>query len=415
MNFVRPPKAVPLTPRQVYLRTLIGAIEAVRSGATTVVDDTSIGADLNREHLAAIHQAYEDIGLRAYVGISMMDKPFFEGLPFVDEEFEPDLLADLRKIPIARAEDLLVLAEELAQTRHPRKNRVGFIVSPSAPQRCTDEFLVALRSIADRYDLPAMIHCQETRLQVVTGLLDRGKTHVERLAEIGFLKPKTTLIHGVWLKPEEIGLIARAGTTVQHNPWSNLRLSSGLAPVRALLDAGVNVSVATDGCSSTDTCNLLNSVGLVAALQSLRPDSHSWISAREAFRAATIGGAVALGRENDLGVIEEGMTADLVLYRLNSAPFVPEGDLIQQLVYAERGASIHASFVDGRPVVVGGNLMGVDENAILAEIIQEFETLRPFYDEAEKSAARMTPALRRIQSRCACHPISKDTFQAKLM
>lgn len=412
MNFVRPPKPVALNARQVYLRTLVGAIEAIRSGATTVVDDVNIGANLDREHLAAIHQAYEDIGIRALVGISMMDRPFFEALPFVEEEFEPELLDELRRIPIAPVEDLLRLANELAETRHPRKNRVGFIVSPSAPQRCTDGFLKSLREIADTYDLPAMIHCQETRLQVVTGLLDSGKTHIQRLDEIGFLKPATAIIHGVWLTPQEIALLARSGATVQHNPWSNLRLASGVAPIRALLDAGVNVSIGTDGCSSTDTCNTLNAVGLTAALQSLRtPDD--WVSAHEAFHAATVGGAVALGRDGELGLIEEGAIADLVLYRLGSAPFVPQGDLIQQLVFAERGASIKATFVEGRRIFDRGAFVGIDEAAILAEIATEFEHLRPLYDLAEESAARMVPALSRIQMRCSCHPIGEDTFQAR--
>ena len=162
-----------------------------------------------------------------------------------------------------------VLAEELARARHPKANRVGFIVSPSAPQRCTDAFLTALRNIADMHDLPIIIHAQETRLQVVTGLLHNGKTHIQRLSDINFLKPKTTIIHGVWLTPAEITLLANSGASVQHNPWSNLRLGSGVAPVRALLDAGVNVSIASDGCSSTDTCNMLNSTGLAAALHGI--------------------------------------------------------------------------------------------------------------------------------------------------
>jgi 5-methylthioadenosine/S-adenosylhomocysteine deaminase len=414
MNFVRPPRPVTLTSRQVYLRTLVGAIEAVRSGTTTVVDDLNLGASLDREHLDAVHQAYEDVGLRALVGVSMMDRPFFETVPFVEEEFEPELLADLRKIPVASAENLLALAEELARTRHPKANRVGFIVSPSAPQRCTDAFLTALRSIADKHDLPVMIHAQETRLQVVTGLLDNGKTHIQRLGDIGFLKPKTTIIHGVWLTPAEIALLANSGASVQHNPWSNLRLGSGVAPVRALLDAGVNVSVATDGCSSTDTCNMLNSAGLAAALHGIRGELSDRVSAREAFRAATIGGANALGRGHELGVIEEGAIADLVLYRLDSVPFVPEGDLIQQLVYAERGASIQASFVEGRPIFASGRFAGIDESSILAEIQDEFERLRPLYEKAEKSVARMVPALNRIQARCAAHPIDEQTYQARL-
>jgi guanine deaminase len=414
MNFVRPPRPVPLTPRHVYLRTLVGAIEAVRTGTTTVVDDVNIGAALDREHLAAVLQAYEDIGLRAFVGVSMMDRPFFETVPFVEQEFEPELLADLRKMPIPAAARLLALAEELARTRHPKVNRVGFIISPSAPQRCTDAFLKALRNIADSHDLPVIIHAQETRLQVVTGLLDNGKTHIQRLGDIGFLKPKTTIIHGVWLTPAEIKLIADSGATVQHNPWSNLRLGSGVAPVRALLEAGVNVSIATDGCSSTDTCNMLNSTGLAAALHGIRGEIKDRVSAREAFRAATIGGANALGRGSELGVLEEGAIADLVLYRLDSIPFVPEGDLIQQLVYAERGASIQASFVEGRPIFASARFAGIDETSILAETKEQFESLRPLYEQAEKSAARMVPALNRIQARCACLPINEHTFQARL-
>ncbi|MGE3875225.1 MAG: amidohydrolase family protein [Parvibaculaceae bacterium] len=413
MNFVRPPAPVKLNARQVYLRTLIGAIEAIRSGTTTIVDDVNIGADLDREHLAAVHRAYEDIGIRALVGISMMDRPFFAAVPFVEEEFDPALLVELRNVPVARAQDLIALAEELAQTRHPAKNRVGFIVSPSAPQRCSDEFLLALRAIADRHGLPVMIHAQETRLQVVGGLLDRGITHIERLSQIGFLKPATTIIHGVWLNPGEILLLAESGATVQHNPWSNLCLGSGVAPVRALLAAGVNVSLATDGCSSTGTCNLLTTLGLASVLHTLRGDDESWIGAAEAFRAATIGGAVALGRGGELGIVREGAIADLVLYRLDSIPFIPEGNLIQQLARAERGASVAAVLVDGESVFSDGRFRGIDEAEILREVAAEFTRLRPLYDQAETSAARMLPALKRIHARCALHSIPESTYQAR--
>ena len=184
--------------------------------------------------------------------------------------------------------------------------------------------------------------------------------------------------------------------------------------MRALLDAGVNVSLATDGCSSTDTCNMLNSLGLAAALHGVRGGENARVSAREAFRAGTLGGAAALGREGELGVIAEGAIADLVLYRLDSVPFVPEGDLIQQLVYAERGASVAASLVAGEVMFADGRFTGIDEAAILAAVAAEFERLRPRYDEAEASVARMIPALTRIQARCACHPIAADTFGARL-
>ncbi len=414
MNYVRPPHPVQLTPRQIYLRTLVGAIESVRSGATTVVDDMNLGAALDRRHLAAVHQAYEDIGLRALVGVSMMDRPFFEALPFVDEEFEPDLLAELREIQIASASNLLDLAAELASTRHPSRHRVGFVVSPSAPQRCTADFLKRLRTIADRYDLPAIIHVQETRLQVVTSQLANGSTFVRYLADIGFLKPKTTLIHGVWLTPEDIALIAESGATVQVNPWSNLRLGSGVAPMRALLDAGVNVSLGTDGCSSSDTCNVLNSLGLAATLQSLRGDFRDGVTAREAWNAATIGGARAFGFDQQLGTVEVGRKADFVLFRLDAPSFVPMNGPLQQLVYAERGAAIDAVIVDGEPIMRDGRLTKIDEAAILAEIASEYRDLAPRIAQAENTVQRMLPALERIHARCLCHPISPSTFPARL-
>ncbi len=414
MNYVRPPRPVKMTSRQIYLRTMVGAIEALRSGTTTVVDDVNIGASLDRSQLAAVHQAYEDIGLRALVGISMMDRPFFEALPFVDEEFSPDLLAELRALPIASGSDLLALARELATTRHPRDHRVGFVVSPSAPQRCTTGFLKDLRVLADEFTLPVIIHVQETRLQVVTGMLTQGKTFVQYLDEIGFLKPNTSLIHAVWLTPAEIKIIAASGASVQLNPWSNLRLGSGVASVRALLDAGVNVSLGTDGCSSTDTCNILHSLGLTAALQSLREDRRSWITAREAWQAATTGAAKAIGRKADLGAIKIGHAADLVLFRMGSIPFVPLNDPLRQLVYAERGSSIHSIVIDGDVVMRNGRLTRVDEAALLVEIAEEHATLEPEIGQAERSADRMLPALERIYRRCLDIPVSPDTLPSQL-
>ncbi len=414
MNYVRPPHPVALTPRQIYLRTMVGAIEALRSGTTTVVDDVNIGAELSREQLAAVHQAYEDIGLRALVGVSMMDRPFFEALPFVEEEFPDGLLAALRAIPIAGGDALLEIGRELGRLRHPRAHRVGFILAPSAPQRCTPAFLAAVRRLADELALPIMIHVQETRLQVVTAQLAHGESFIAYLDEIGFLKPNTTLIHGVWLRPDDIHRLAASGASVQINSWSNLRLGSGVAPLRALLDGGVNVSLGTDGCSSTDTCNMLNSVGLAAATQTLRGDHSHWVSAREVWQAATIGGARAIGLGDMLGAIAPGRRADLVLYRMDRIPFTPLNDPLRQLVYAERGSSIDSVIIDGRVVMRQGKLISVDEAALLAEIGAEYAALKPKFAEAEQMVSRMRPALERIHARCCALPIASDHFPTRL-
>src|SRR5690606_27286794 len=178
MNYVRPLKPIELTPREVYLRTMIGAIEAVKSGTTTLCDDTNQTPRIQPEHVEQIFQAYDDIGIRAYVGITLFDKPFFRAVPFVDEEFPPELLTRLDATKMYSADEILDFVTGLARTRNPTDNRVGYIAAPSAPQRCTEEFLRRVRRMADDHDLPVMIHVQETRMQVVTGQLWMGSTMV---------------------------------------------------------------------------------------------------------------------------------------------------------------------------------------------------------------------------------------------
>ena len=415
MNSVRPLDPIPLTARQVYLRTLIGAIEALRSGTTTIVDDMNVSPVLIPEHVEAAFTAYEDIGIRALVGITLFDRPFFRGMPFVDEEMPADLLRELDSKPKSDPHATLDFARHLARTRHPRSNRVGYVAAPSAPQRCTEGFLRAVRALADDHDLPVIMHVQETRLQVVTGHVMYGMTMVEHLGRMDFLRPKTSLIHCVWLNPREVEVIARAGATVQHNPVSNLKLGSGVAPVRALLDAGVNVSLGTDGCGSIESANMLKVVSAAALINKLRDDDYSkWIGAREAWRAGTVGGAHALGFGDELGAIEAGRKADLALYRLDAIPFVPLNNPLGQLVYAETGADLDLVAVDGRIVLRDGRLLGIDESAILAEIADEHARLAPLIEASERKVARINDAYRRIYTRCLRAGIAPDTYPARL-
>src|SRR6202011_1884279 len=306
MNYVRPLRPIELTPRDVYLRTMIGAIEAVKSGTTTISDDFNQSPRLRPDHVEQVFQAYTDIGIRANVGITLFDRPFFRAVPFVEEEFPRDLLARLDASKMYSADELLAFVTNLARTKHPKENRVGYIAAPSAPQRCTEEFLLKVRRMADDHDLPLMIHVQERRMQVVTGQLWYGSTMIEYLDRIGFMKPKTAFIHGVWLNPREIEILARTGVSIQHTPTSNLKVGSGLAPIRALLDAGVNVSMCTDGCGSIEGTAMPNSPYPAALLQKARGDQTTTLAAPEAFYAATMGGAKALGRAKELGAVEAG-------------------------------------------------------------------------------------------------------------
>ncbi len=415
MHYVRPLKPVVLTARQIYLRTLIGAIESLRTGATTVVDDMSPGAVLDPEQIDAVFQAYEDIGLRAVVGFSMMDRPIVDNFPDVDVVFPAELAQQLRALARPDPGALLDMVARLARSRHPKANRVGVMVSPSAPQRCTPAFLGHCRQLADDLGLPAAIHVQETRLQVVTGLAFYGKTMVERLAELGFLKPDTTLIHAAWLNPGELRLIADAGATVQHNPWSNLMLGSGLQPVRAVLEAGINLSLGADGCASTVTCNMLNVLGSAAALSKIRGDDYTrWLSAAETLRAGTVGGATALGLGDRLGTIAPGMLADLVVYKLDTPTFTPLADPVRQLVYAERGQSIESVYVAGQEIMRAGRATRINEPGLLREIQLAYEELCPQFDAAEASVGPMRAAMDTVYQRGLSQPIPDSTFAARL-
>ena len=413
MNYVRPLRPLELTPRDVYLRTMIGAIEAVKSGTTTISDDINQSPRLRPEHVEQVFQAYTDIGIRANVGITLFDRPFFRAVPFVEEEFPKDLLARLDANKMSSADELLAFVTNLARTKHPKENRVGYIATPSAPQRCTEEFLLKVRRMADDHDLPLMIHVQETRMQVVTGQLWYGSTMIEYLDRIGFMKPKTAFIHGVWLNPREIEILARTGVSIQHNPTSNLKVGSGLAPIRALLDAGVNVSMGTDGCGSIEGTDMQNALYLAALLQKLRGDHTTWVGAAEAFHAATMGGAKALGRAKELGAVEAGRIADLVGYRLDGISFTPLNNPVNQLVYSAGRNEVDLVMVDGEVIEQGGKLTRIDEDAIIDEIHAAHERIEPMLTASEADVEELVVPYERIYRRCQCMDIAKDTYPAR--
>lgn len=415
MHLVRTRTPVKLTPRQVYLRTMIGAIESLRTGCTTLVDDTALGAAIDRERIDAALQAYDDAGIRALVGFAMMDKPIVDNFPFVEKHVPAALAAELRAASRPAPEAQLALVRDLARAHHPQSNRVGVLVSASAPQRCTETFLQAVRGLADDLALPVITHVQETRLQVVTGQLFFGCPMVEHLDRIGFLKPATSLIHAVWLNPREIDALARTGATAQHNPWSNLLLGSGVQPVRELLDAGVNVSLGSDGSCSTVTVNMLNVLGSAAAVSKLRGDEHTrWLSAHEALHAGTLAGGRALGFGDQLGSLRVGAIADLVAYRTDTVTFTPFNDPVRQLVYAERGAGLGLSMVAGEAAIEGGKLTRIDEAALLREIERDFAELGPLYAAAEAEMGPVLAAVENIHREGLATPVAPDTYAARL-
>ena len=414
-HLVRPLDPFPLTPRNIYIRTMIGAIEALRTGTTTLVDDLIVGPVLHREHVHAALQAYEDIGIRALLAPGLNDLPTHDTVPFARESLPPDLLKEIESKPKTPPTEIMNFVRDLLKGRHPSSRRVGMAISPSAPQRCTRPHLLAIRRLADDFDLPIIIHVHETRLQVVTGHLFYGCTMVEYLDSVGFLRPGVSLIHGVWLTPRDVELLAESGATVQHNPVGNLSLGSGICPVRALLQAGVNISLGTDSCASSFTVSMLKTLNAAALANKVRGwNPEDWITANEAFSAATVGGARALGLGDKLGAIEIAKTADLTVWRLDSIAFTPLGDPLRQLVYCETGSGLDTVLVDGEIVMRNGQFVRIDEAAILAEAQATYNELRPVIEEQEEKLRPIQKVYRQIYHRCLEHEISADTYPARL-
>lgn len=361
MHHVRPPVPLGLTADEIYHRTAWAGIEALLGGATTVVDDVGLPG-LPPDHLDAVLRAYRDVGIRAVVAPTMADRTFAEAVPFLAEGLSEQAIATLKAAAgdPAEALDALELALDARTAGPPSLVRLG--VAASAPQRCSDDLLVHLARLAERADVPLLSHVLETRAQAATAQLLYGTTMVEHLERLGVLGPRLTAIHGIWLTSSDVELLAARGATVQHNPVSNLRLGSGVGAARRLRDAGVHVSLGTDGVGSSVCASMLATVREAALLSTVRDGVDTdWLGTAEALEMATVEGARALGHR-DLGRIEPGWRADVIGVPLDDLSLTPVNDPLRQVVHAT--AQVRLVVVDGRAVVEDGRVRTVDQGAV---------------------------------------------------
>jgi cytosine/adenosine deaminase-related metal-dependent hydrolase len=240
-----------------------------------------------------------------------------------------------------------------------------FILSCSAP---------LLAAVAERARRGARIHthASEQQEELAAVRAEIGRSDVTYFAEIGLAGPRLVLAHCVWLEEVEIDQIARSGTHVTHCPASNLKLASGLAPVRTLLDRGINVALGSDGAACSNSIDGWRQLWLAALVASVR-DGAGAVRAREAFEIATLGGARALGLADQIGSVEVGKRADLLV--VDARPHLPTGDVYSTLVYSCRGADVRTVLVDGRVVVEEGRLLTLDIDAVRQDAVAVREAL----------------------------------------
>jgi guanine deaminase len=393
-----------------YLSAVIGAAEMVRKGCTAAYDMFAEFPLPTAEGVGAVAQAYADVGMRASVATMMADRSFHEAIPGLLDAL-PASVRDLAlKVKYAPHEQAIAACRGIVQGWAFDRDRVRPALGPTIPHHCTDAFLGASRDLARDFALGMQMHVAESRLQAVVAQRVYGRSLVAHLDALGLLGPHFCVAHGVWLDADDMQRLADRGASLSHNPGSNLKLGSGVADLRRMLDRGLNVAVGTDGSASSDNLNVFEAMRLAAYLTRVQDHPvERWVSAREAFRAATEGGARALGFER-LGRIEPGYHADIVFIDLGALHYVPLNDFLQQLVFAEDGTGVDSVMVGGRVVMWRRELLTIDLARVRRQAEEAVARLAAANAEARAAAETLAPYVGQFCAGLAASPLAVHRF-----
>ena len=348
-----------------YLNTYIGAVEMVQKGCTTAYDLT-FGVPLaTTEELKAIGQAYLDAGMRAVIAPMIADLTLFEAIPGLMDALTPGLQAAVRRgDPDDPAPILEAMRTALHEWPHDR-DRVRLGVAPTIPLHCSDPLITGAAALAREYGAPLQSHVAESKTQAVAAMQRWGCTITRHIHRLGLLGPDFTVAHGVWLDDDDLALLADNGASVAHNPGSNMRLGSGIADVRRMLECGVNVAIGTDGANCSDNLNMYEAMRYASMVSSVRgPDYNRWLTAPEIIHAATVGGARATGFDA-VGTLAAGRAADIVFLDSRSINWVPVNDPANQMVLTEDATGVAHVMVAGEWVVRDGRHVRCDVEGLV--------------------------------------------------
>jgi len=366
-------------PVPVYDDVAFSAARLLKSGVTTTMDNHILKDPKAYENeFDDVLKAYSDTGIRVQFNPAIRnDNPFVYGDNKAFIASLPDSLKQVLTSPppsgSLTGENSVKVVSELHGRCSSPMTRIGF--GPLAPQWCTKELLLEVRHAADRLGTPIHVHAAQSIFQKIYGLEFLGKTLIEYMNDIGFLGAGLVIGHCVWPTESDIELLSKTDTAVTHHPSCNLRVRNGISPVFHMLQAGVLVGLGLDGKSINDDDDFIQEMKvcfLLHRIPSLELDS-PYLSARQVFQMATENNAKLLGYGQELGRLEPGRLADLVLldYEKMTYPFVdPSHDPIDTLLYRGVGRHVHTVIVNGSIVVQDGRLLTVDEEAIGAQLAE---------------------------------------------
>ena len=376
---------------ELRVRTLLGAMECLRHGITTIQDMNSL-VPQDEETLDVILDAYAEVGIRVVFSIAVRDIAALDIEPFLPPHMPLEVAAIVGGKPGDAAADLAFVEAQIKRL-DPLLPRLHWALSPSGPQRCSTPLLEGIAELSQRYKLPVFTHVYETRAQLAKArshYREHGGSLIRYLSNVGLLTKRTTLAHSIYITNEEIADIARAGAGVVHNPLANLKLKNGVAPLLSLKRAGINLALGCDNCSCSDCQNLFQSMKLLTLLAAGMDSEPTGILACDAVEAATAGGARAVGLDGMLGDIRPGMIADLALIDLSDLAYLPFNSAARQLVFSETGRGVQTVLVDGRVVLKDGCLITVDESTFRDQLVEVMKTNDRDYAQI---TARQKPAI----------------------
>lgn len=323
--------------KDIYAGAMLAAVEMIKTGTTTFVD---MYGDMEQVAQMTIETGLRGVLARGIIGVA----------PNGEQAFQEN--------------------KELFDNYHGAADgRITVMFGPHAPYTCPPDFLRRVAEAAKERNADVHIHLSETKGEVDNCLKDYGKTPMEIMEETGIFDCGTLGAHCVWLSDKDIEIMARHNVRVAHNPGSNMKLASGIAPVPKLLNAGVCVGLGTDGASSNNNLDMLEEIRLAALLHKVDTLDPLAVPAFEALKIGTEYGAKAAGIDN-LGRLEKGAIADITLFDMSGYAWQPKFDLVSLLVYSAPSSSADTVIVDGNILMEKGELKTVDEEKVIYEANQ---------------------------------------------
>jgi 5-methylthioadenosine/S-adenosylhomocysteine deaminase len=347
-----------------YLSTLLSAARLLRTGVTTVVDVHS-GRGSPEEFESGIQEAlraYDEAGLRVAYAVGMTEQSFLAWGE--DDAFLASLPDDVRRIAKQRLpdeetmtpDDYLAIVDDLWRQYQPHP-RISIWFGPPGPQWVSDDFLIRIANQAEAYETGIQTHLLESVYEKHHGPRSYGQPTLLHLRDLGVLSSRFSFAHGVWLTEREIEVLAKSGAHVSHNPSSNLRLRAGIAPLNAMLAAGVNVGLGMDGTTLNDDEDMLAEMRLALNLHRTPHLEGPMPSVLDIWELATSGGAKLFQAETQLGRLAPSYAADIVLIRLGRItwPWVaPEADPRLLLLTRSKASDVDTVLVNGEVVLQDG-------------------------------------------------------------